>query len=105
MGGNLRLGPGLYYVSPFYIYFLAAVYGLFRSFTMVRVVQIAMGTAAGGFIFSMARQWFGERAAWIAAVLAELTGLCTVFELLILPSSGDAFCPAAALGCLAARAL
>src|SRR6185437_9519959 len=25
LGGNIGLGPGLYYVSPFYIYFLAAI--------------------------------------------------------------------------------
>jgi len=97
MAGRVGLGPGLYYVSPFYIYFLAALYGLFRSFTIVRVVQIAMGTAAVGFIFLMARQWFGERAAWIAAVLAALTGVFTFYEILILQSSVDAFFTGAAL--------
>src|SRR5262245_798778 len=44
LGGNVGLGPGLYYVSPFYIYFLAVVIGVFHSFTAVRLVQIALGT-------------------------------------------------------------
>jgi 4-amino-4-deoxy-L-arabinose transferase-like glycosyltransferase len=99
--GNLGLGPGLYYVSPFYVYFLAAALSLFHSFTAVRVVQIALGTASVGFIFLMARQWFGERAAWIAALLAALTGLFTFYEVLILQSSVDAFFTSAALWCLA----
>jgi 4-amino-4-deoxy-L-arabinose transferase-like glycosyltransferase len=102
VAGDVGLGPGLYYVSPFYIYFLAALLRLFHSFTAVRVVQIAMGTASVGLIFLMARRWFGERAAWIAAVLAALTGLFTFYEVLILQSSVDAFFTAAALWCLTA---
>ena len=98
--GNISLGPGLYYVSPFYIYFLAAVLAVFHSFTAVRVVQIALGTASVACIFLMTRQWFGERAAWIAAALAGLTGLFTFYEVLILQASVDAFLTAAALWCL-----
>ncbi len=98
--GNVGLGPGLYYVSPFYIYFLAAILGVLDSMTAVRVVQIAMGTASIGFVFLMAREWFGERAAWIAASLAALTGLFTFYEVLILQSSVDVFFTAAALYCL-----
>jgi 4-amino-4-deoxy-L-arabinose transferase-like glycosyltransferase len=98
--GNLGLGPGLYYVSPFCVYFLAALLSLFHSFTAVRVVQIALGTASVGFIFLMSREWFGERAAWIAALLASLTGLFTFYEVLILQSSLDAFFTSAALWCL-----
>jgi len=102
LAGNVGLGPGLYYVSPFYIYFLAALLGVFHSFTAVRVVQIALGTASVGFIFLMARRWFGARAAWIAALLAAFTGLFTFYEVLILQSSVDAFLTAAALWCLGA---
>jgi 4-amino-4-deoxy-L-arabinose transferase-like glycosyltransferase len=101
LAGHVGLGPGLYYVSPFYIYFLAAALAVFHSFTAVRVVQIALGTAAVAFVFLMSRQWFGERAAWIAAVLAAFTGLFTFYEILILQSSVDAFFTAAALFFLA----
>jgi Flp pilus assembly protein TadD len=104
LAGDLGLGPGLYYVSPFYIYFLAALLALFHSFTAVRVVQIALGTASVGFIFLTARRWFDERAAWIAALLAAFTGVFTFYEVLILQSSVDAFFTAAALWSLSVGA-
>jgi tetratricopeptide (TPR) repeat protein len=97
MSGDWALGPGLYFVSPLYIYFLAFVLAVFDSFTALRFIQIALGTASIACIFFMAREWFGETAAWIAAVLATLTGLFTFYEVLILQSSIDAFLTAAAL--------
>ena len=101
LAGNLLLSPGLYYVSPLYIYVLAAELALFKSYTGVRICQLALGTAAVGFIFGAARVWFGKRAAWIAAVLAGLTGLFTFYEVLILQSSIDVFLTSAALYLLA----
>jgi hypothetical protein len=95
--GDLGLGPGLYYVSPLYIYVAAAVLAIFHSFTALRVLQIALGTASVAFIFFTTRAWFGERAAWIAAILAAFTGLFTFYEVLILQSSIDAFLTSAAL--------
>ena len=97
LGGDLGLGPALYHVSPLYIYFLAAILAVFHSFTALRVIQIVLGTASVGFIFFTARAWFGERAAWIAAVLAAFTGLFTFYEVLILQSSIDAFLTSAGL--------
>ena len=97
LDGNLGLGPGVYYVSPFYIYFLAVGLAVFKSFTAVRVLQIVLGTASVGLIFLTARAWFGERAAWIALALAALTGLFTFYEVLILQASVDAFLTSAAL--------
>ncbi len=97
INGDLGLGPGLYYVSPLYIYFLAVVVGLTDSFAAVRFVQIVLGTASVGFIFFTARAWFGEGAAWIAAVVAALTGLFTFYEVLILQAGLDAFLTSAAL--------
>jgi len=97
LGGNLLLGPGLYYLSPLYIYFLAAALAISGSFDFVRVVQVLLGVASVGLIFATARQWFGERAAWAAALLAALTGLFTFYEILILQSSIDVFLTSAAL--------
>jgi len=97
LAGNPGLGPGLYYVSPLYIYFLAGVLALAHSYTFVRLVQIALGTGTVWCVFVMARAWFGEIAAWSAAVLAALTGLFTFFEILIQQSSIDGFLTAAAL--------
>ena len=100
LAGDLWLGPGLYYVSPLYIYVLAALLGLSDSFTFVRLVQIALGTAAVACVFWTARAWFGPRAAWIAAALAALTGEFTFYEIVVFQSSLDAFLTAAALLCL-----
>lgn len=97
LAGNVGLGPGVYYVSPLYIYVLAAAYGLTKSFTAVRIFQILLGTASVGFIFLSAREWFGERAAWIATGLAAFTGLFTFYEALILQASIDPFMTSAAL--------
>jgi tetratricopeptide (TPR) repeat protein len=102
LAGDWGLGPGVYYVSPLYIYFLAGALALLKSFTAVRVLQIALGTASVGFIFLMARSWYGPRAAWIAAALAALTGLFTFYEVLILQASIDAFLTSASLYCLTA---
>ena len=100
LGGDLWLGPGLYYVSPLYIYVLAALLGLSDSFTSVRVAQVALGTAAVACVFWTAHAWFGRRAAWIAAALAALTGEFTFYEIVIFQSSLDTFLTAAALWCL-----
>jgi tetratricopeptide (TPR) repeat protein len=97
LDGNVGLGPGVYYVSPFYIYFLALGLAVFKSFTAVRVLQIVLGTASVGLIFLTTRAWFGERAAWIALALAAFTGLFTFYEVLILQASVDAFLTSAAL--------
>src|SRR6185436_17830209 len=97
LGGNVALGPGLYYVSPVYIYFLAAILAIAHSFVVVRVVQAALGALAVGGIFRIAREWFGERAAWIAAALACGAGLVSFYETIILQSSIDPFLTSAAL--------
>ena len=97
--GDWWLGPGLYFVSPLYIYFLAATLAAGDSFTAARVIQIVLGTAAVGFIYVAAREWFGSRAAWLAAILAALTGLFTFHEVLLLQASLDPFLTSAALAC------
>jgi 4-amino-4-deoxy-L-arabinose transferase-like glycosyltransferase len=97
ISGDFGLGPGLYYVSPLYIYFLGAALTIWNSFLAVRVLQILLGTASIAFIFLISREWFGPRAAWFAAGLATLTGLFTFYESLILQASIDAFLTSAAL--------
>jgi hypothetical protein len=63
LAGSSSLAPGLYFVSPLYIYFLAAVLSAVDSVTAVRLVQTALGTLAVWMIFVGARAWFGERSA------------------------------------------
>lgn len=103
LAGNVGLGPGVYYVSPLYIYFLAGGLALFDSFTAVRFVQIVLGTISVGFIYLTAREWFGARAALFAGTLAALTGLFTFYEVLILQASIDAFLTSAALYAMTRR--
>ena len=76
LAGDLGLGPGLYFVSPLYIYFLAGCLAVFKSYTAVRLVQITLGTSSVGLIFVTTRLWFGERAAWVAAALATFGRPC-----------------------------
>jgi tetratricopeptide (TPR) repeat protein len=102
LAGNLWLGPGVYYVSPLYIYFLAAILAFTDSYTAVRGAQILLGTASVGLIYLTARRWFGGRAGLAAAALAALTGLFTFYEVLILQASIDAFLTSAAVYALAA---
>ena len=97
VAGDLALGPGLYFVSPLYIYVLAAGLAAFDSFTAIRMGQILLGTLSVVFIYITTRDWFDERAAAVAAAFAALTGLFTFYEILILQSAIDAFLTSAAL--------
>jgi tetratricopeptide (TPR) repeat protein len=51
-------------------------------------------------IYIAAHEWFGRRAAWMAAALAALTGIFTFYESLLLQTALDPFLTAAALACL-----
>jgi tetratricopeptide (TPR) repeat protein len=99
--GNVALAPGLYVVSPLYIYFLAAALAIADSLTAVRVVQAALGTVAVACIFIAARELFDRSSAWWAAGLAAFTGLFTFYEALILQAALDPALTAAALMALA----
>jgi tetratricopeptide (TPR) repeat protein len=101
LAGNRALGPGLYFVSPLYIYFLAGVLSVVNDLTAVRLIQILLGTAAVACVFVAAHEWFGRRAAVFAAILASLTGLFTFHEVLLLQAALDPFLTAAALAALA----
>lgn len=89
-GGPRALGEPLF-VSPLYLYFLAAVFALGGGVLAAKVVQIGLGTAAVGLVYATARLWFGDRAALVAATLAMLTGLFTFYEVLILQAALDPF--------------
>ena len=88
---------GAFFVSPLYVYFLAAVFAAGGSLFAAQMVQIALGAMAVGLLFATARHWFGERAALVAAGLAILTGIFTFNEILILQSSLDPFLVSCAL--------
>ncbi|RPJ81882.1 MAG: DUF2029 domain-containing protein, partial [Acidobacteria bacterium] len=96
--GDLAAGPDVYFVSPFYIYFMALVFSLTGGSTLaVRAVQVGLGTAAVGLVYATTRRWFGERSALAAGVLAALTGLFSFFEILLLQTAVDPFLTALSL--------
>jgi 4-amino-4-deoxy-L-arabinose transferase-like glycosyltransferase len=103
--GDLLLrgpGPVPFFVSPLYIYFLAAIHALSAgSLLAVKLVQIALGTAAVGLVYGTARRLFGDRAALVAGILYALTGVVTFHEVLILQAALDPFLTALALYLLA----
>src|SRR5688572_14658072 len=100
--GDLSLGPGLYFVSPLYIYFAAAMLAAGESVGGIRIAQIVLGTAAVGLVWWSAREWAGLRAGWLAAGLAALTGLFTFYESLLLQAALDPFLTALGLAALIA---
>lgn len=87
--GDILLGPGLYYLSPLYMYVLGTVLALTDSFTAARAVQVTLGAAAVGGVWWMTSVWWNTRAAWWAAGLMALTGAITFYEVLILQASID----------------
>lgn len=100
VAGDLLLGPGLYYLSPLYIYVLAAGLALTDSFTAVRGLQILAGAMSVGGIWWMTLSWSTTRAAWWAAGLATAAGILTFYEVLILQASIDTALTTAALATL-----
>jgi tetratricopeptide (TPR) repeat protein len=95
-GGPLAVREPLF-VSPLYVYFLAAILAAGGSPLSVKIVQIVLGTAAVGLVAATARIWFDRRVALLAGTLALLTGLFTFYEVLILQAALDPFLTALAL--------
>ena len=89
IAGDLWLGPGLYYLSPLYMYVLAAGLAVTDSFTGVRVIQVLLGAISVGGLWVITNAWANTRAAWWAAGLAMATGVITFYEVLILQASID----------------
>lgn len=82
---------GAFFVSPLYVYFLAAVFALGGTPFTALVIQIALGAVGVGMLYATALHWFGPRAALVGASLAILNGIFTFNEVLILQSALDPF--------------
>lgn len=91
--GDWRLHDGrAFYVSPLYLYFLAAIVATVRETSALfaaRVVQACLGTLAVGFVWDTARRWLGTREGGVAGVLAALCGVFVYYEIQILQAALD----------------
>jgi tetratricopeptide (TPR) repeat protein len=88
---------GAFFVSPLYVYFLAAVFAAGGTLLAAQLIQIALGAFGVALLVATAGHWFGQRAALAAGALMILTGTFTFNEVLILQSALDPFLVAAAL--------
>ena len=67
------IGKFLFYQDPLYPYFLAALYRVFgRDLFIVRCVQIFLGLAVIYLVYRVARQFFGDGAAYAAGTLCAI---------------------------------
>jgi 4-amino-4-deoxy-L-arabinose transferase-like glycosyltransferase/cytochrome c-type biogenesis protein CcmH/NrfG len=95
-GGPLAMTEP-FFVSPLYVFFLAAVFRAGGSLLAAKIVQILLGTVAVALVYLTTRRWFEETSAIVAAALAACTGLFTFYEVLILQAALDPFLVACAL--------
>ncbi len=66
---------GHFYQSPFYAYFLAALYRVFGDGPWApRFVQIVLGSTTPVLVFAIGTRLFTRRVAWIGAILLALYG-------------------------------
>jgi tetratricopeptide (TPR) repeat protein len=96
--GDVWLGPEPYFVSPLYIYFLAAVFAVSGgSILAAQTAQVFLGSAAAGLVHADARRWLGEGRARIAGLLAAATGVFVFYEVTLLQAALDPFLTALSL--------
>ena len=75
------VGEHAFYISPLYIYFLAAVYRLLGdSFNIVRILQFVMGAGTAVLIYALGRRYFSRTVAWISGLIAALYAPFLFFE-------------------------
>ena len=78
-------GSIVFYMSPGYTYFLAAIYAVFGKDTgLVRLVQIVINCANVFIIYLLARELFSKNTAYIAAIIAVLYSGYIFYSSLIL---------------------
>ena len=86
------LGNDVFYQAPLYPYFLAAIYSLFgHDFLAVRVIQMALGSAACVLLALAGRLFFSARIGLLAGFLLAIYAPAIFFEGLIQKASLDLF--------------
>ncbi|HET8644407.1 MAG TPA: glycosyltransferase family 39 protein, partial [Vicinamibacteria bacterium] len=100
--GDWALGPGAYYVSPLYAYFLAVLFRLGLAVVHAQVVQAVLGAVAVLLVAKTAARLYGRVAARVSAALGAACGVIVSNEALVLQSALDPFLAALALERLSA---
>ncbi|MBW1846920.1 MAG: glycosyltransferase family 39 protein, partial [Deltaproteobacteria bacterium] len=77
-------GDRVFYQAPLYPYFLALIYTfLGRDFFIVRIIQVAMGTASCLFLARAGRYFFSKKTGVITGMLIALYPTAIFFDCLI----------------------
>jgi hypothetical protein len=80
-GGDLFLGRETFLFSPFYSYFLAAVFAIAgEQLSLVLAIQCALGVGAAILLWRLARELFGPLSALLTLGLHLLCGIVLFFE-------------------------
>jgi len=78
--GNL-FGGGPYFRAPLYPFMLGLIYAIFGTdFNIVIILQHLIGVAAIPLVFLVARRFFSENIAFIAAFITAINGVLIYFE-------------------------
>ncbi len=92
------VGEHAFYVSPFYIYFLAFIFKVLGdSINAVRVVQFAVGIGTALLTYVLAKKWFDRNVAGLAGILAAVYAPFLFFEGNLLNTSFATFLLAASI--------
>lgn len=95
------LGDRVFFMNPFYPYFLALIYVLLGvDYWQVGLVQAIMGVASCALIFGVGRIVWSEKVGLVAATLAAVYGPYAFYDGALLTASPITFFNLAALYCL-----
>ncbi|MBW2181041.1 MAG: glycosyltransferase family 39 protein, partial [Deltaproteobacteria bacterium] len=84
MSSGNWFGDRVFYQAPLYPYFLALIYTfLGREYLIVRIIQVAMGTASCLFLARAGRYFFSKKTGVITGMLIALYPTAIFFDCLI----------------------
>lgn len=89
--GNFQLG-GVFFMAPFYPYFLAAVYSIFgEAYTLIRIIQVLASSATIFVVYLAARKLLDRKAAYTAAAITAVYKLFIFYSAIMLSETLQTF--------------
>ncbi len=86
--GDYLLGKQAFHQSPFYTYFLAAVYAVAgHNYAAPLLIQSVCGSLVALMLFLIGRDLIGEIGGWVAGTLGALYQMFIFYDLILLRSS------------------